>query len=178
MKDKKIKVYKGCHYSNEWPLSFICHSKDKTRKESGIYLFTKSCRYMIGADQTDKNKLFGWSYGIHHKNSVRCGWYYDIENDSIKLCLYVYDDGKVVKKEIAKGFNIGTYVEIRLEAKSDDNGVLEYCLTAATVGNYQRHQATYVVENKEGLPKWGYKLKVYFGGNRTAPHTIEIDKVP
>ena len=50
----------------------ICES----RKMSCEVSFTESCRYNVGKDQSDINKLFGFSVGMHHKNSVRVGWRY------------------------------------------------------------------------------------------------------
>lgn len=166
-------IKKGHHYSNEWPLSlWFCKQNKQIAKQ---VTFTSSCRYFIGEDQTDKNKLFGWSYGFHHKNSVRVGWFFNYQTSKIEVCLYVYTAGVLSKSKTIE-CEINTPYNITLS--SDINGYnINYTL------NVQKVQFLNEASNMESvsynavakLPKWGYKLTAYFGGNRTAPHDINIE---
>lgn len=172
---KTVKILKGCHYSTEIFVKPLCWSKSFNRKDSRSYIFTDSCRYDIGEDQTDKNKLFGWSYGFHHKNSTRVTWWYDKINDCIRLCLYDYKDGVVVKKDLGGAFPLNEPISIELTTTEADNYITQTAEASFGAQNFKY----FFAEDKmltSYLPKWGYTLNLYFGGNRRAPHTIKIEK--
>jgi hypothetical protein len=61
--------------------------------------FDKSAQYQLNnVDQFDINKLFGISYGFHHKNSARFGWRWSTRMEKIEILAYVYRDGKRVSE--------------------------------------------------------------------------------
>jgi hypothetical protein len=123
--------------------------------------FTESCRYNIGPEQDDINKLFGIGYfPHHHDNSVRFGWRYRNDIDIIEIMAYWYKDGQ-------RDFAYLCSVEIGKQWRYD-----------LTIG--QSNQSMHVVG--KSVPyivpvrprRMGYLLQPYFGGNMTAPHDIEI----
>lgn len=171
---KTLKIRKGCHYSNELP-KLICWKNSKCLTKTRKYCFTESCIYDIGEDQTDKNKLFGWSYGLHHKNSVRVGWYYDSTFKCVKLCLYVYDNGNVYKKVISNGIGIGKNVNIRLVSQLNGIGLIKYSLEWFYDEGKIFKTSYLTCRITDDLPNWGYTLCLYFGGNKTAPHDISVE---
>jgi hypothetical protein len=127
--------------------------------------FTELCRYDIGPeDQGDINKLFGIGYftlrklTMHHYNSVRFGWNYDLENKNMRIFAYWYEKGKRMSKYI-KSVEIGEPNDFSI-VMSEQNHVLI------------ASKALYFVD----VPSkpLGYLLHPYFGGNQTAPHDMEI----
>lgn len=130
--------------------------------------FDKSCIYDIGSDQSDINKLFGISYGFHHKQSDRIGWRYVGEERGhhlIELLLYSYYDGGEVKKLPITTIRIGDTVKVTL--KLSDMWGCRYI--DAIVGNTKI--TTSILHTRKN---WGYTLGLYFGGNKRAPHTMSV----
>jgi len=122
--------------------------------------FTPSCKYEIGSDQSDVNKLFGIGYlPHHHSNSVRFGWRY-MKDDCINVLAYWYRGGKREFLSIADVPIGKEYVYVLTPSSS--------CHTLEIVG----------LTEKVSVPvpkgRFGYLLLPYFGGNKTAPHDIEI----
>jgi hypothetical protein len=127
--------------------------------------FTESCRYDIGPeDQGDINKLFGIGYftlrklTMHHYNSVRFGWNYDLENKNIRIFAYWYNKGERMSNYITS-VEIGQSHDF-LIAGLDIGHVLE-------VGEVEK----FVNVPSKSL---GYLLHPYFGGNQKAPHDMTI----
>jgi hypothetical protein len=123
--------------------------------------FTESCRYDIGAEQADINKLFGVGYlPHHHDNSVRFGWRYLDKVDMVEILAYWYNDGERAWWHLCA-------VEIGKQWRYD-----------LTVGqsNHSLHvvgkSVPYIVQVQPR--RVGYLLQPYFGGNMTAPHDMEI----
>lgn len=153
--------------------------------------FRDSCKYTLPSeDQLDINKLFGigyfswkvfymkkfgfiklpWVRPFHHVNSVRFGWRYNPSNEkSIEILAYWYDDG--VRMSHSMGFvNIG--VEYLYSLSSNENGG-HHMSVSAGVGQVYFHLMEYMVSLDQSLDI-GYSLGLYFGGNQTAPHNMEI----
>ena len=138
--------------------------------------FTESCRYRFGTDDdADVNKLFGISFitfgsfwfviknlfkgkvkALHHYNSVRFGWRYDALSNRFEVLYYVYQNGERL-------FN-------HMISRSA-NQPLNMRLNKVDVGHW-----SFFYEYGFDMPKtWlCYELHPYFGGNRTAPHDMEI----
>lgn len=162
---KEIYIKQGHHYSNEW-VKPILWCKGYERNETRTYIFDESCRYLIGSDQSDKNKLFGWSYGFHHKNSVRVSWWYSPDDDRIVIGLYTYNDGEVSKKKLSN-VEIGKPIELTLSTRVDYTDLI-----VCELSDGNRKINSYIYKNN--LSRWGYTLTTYFGGNKTAPHKITM----
>ena len=121
--------------------------------------FLDSCRYSIGADQGDINKLFGLGYlPHHHNNSVRFGWRYDLNVDMVEVFAYWYDQGERGWQSMF--FAAIGQVDHYAIRKLGDCHVLE-----------ARHNTFRVPVRPKTV---GYLLRPYFGGNIRAPHDIHI----
>ena len=147
--------------------------------------FDPSCKYDIGDDQTDINKLFGVSYlswksivfvvksiaqaiehkdiklikGLHHYNSWRLGWHYSPEIDKVVQHYYCYVKGQRYPARLASIRRMQTG---KVTIEKYKRGVF---FTCGDLGTPLTIEATF-----KGLP---LKLGGYFGGNRTAPQHIE-----
>ena len=125
--------------------------------------FTPSCRYDIGVEQSDINKLFGIGYlPSHHRNSVRFGWRYDKASDMIEILAYWYKNG-VREWRSLKFIAIGARYPMVLMRLGD---IHELWIGA------ERH----IVDVPS--QQVGFLLRPYFGGNMTAPHDITINLDP
>ena len=122
--------------------------------------FTETCRYDIGEDQTDINKLFGLGYMLaHRENSVRFGWWYDPSKDSVGIMAYWYDRGK------------RNADHLRYVALSDSHHYMIIARDDVHILTIDRLEVKRVVTKRSEIC---YALHPYFGGNRPAPHDIVI----
>ena len=121
--------------------------------------FMPSCRYDIGIEQADINKLFGVGYfPSHHVTSVRFGWRYDISSGMIELMAYWYHD-RVRQWSSLRFVAIGARNQLVIRRQGDCHEL-------------------WVGPDRHLIPVpgriVGYALGPYFGGNMTAPHDIRI----
>jgi len=160
-------IEKGTHYA--CPLQLvkkllgirIC----KSRKMSCEVSFTESCRYDVGRDQSDINKLFGFSLGMHHKNSVRVGWRYVPNVDAIEIVTYIYRQGERLKEHHVDWVGFGKCVKYTIELRKD-----------GSVHFYAGERwCACDMMGTQGKIFLSYPLSLYFGGNCTAPHDMLID---
>jgi hypothetical protein len=123
------------------------------------------------ADQADVNKLFGFSIGYHHNNSFRFGWRPTVDLLKIEIVGYEYHDKiristiHIVNVEVNKWYK---YVM----AYNADLNLVEYSVIDE---NNLGTEISSSIELQKNL-SWGYKLGLYFGGNKKAPHNITIYK--
>lgn len=157
-------VLKGKHRAK--PLKFGIYW-NKTILEREV-IFNDTCKYfLLGEDMADTNKLFGMGFlwGLHHTDSARFGWLYDSASDKIKLVAYSYVAKERIMKDICLApFNTKITCKLSLENS-------KYCFTV-----YWNSSPLYI----EKIPyshkkKLAYYLQLYFGGNQTAPHDINVD---
>jgi hypothetical protein len=81
-----MRIKKGKHGNIHLP-RIVSPKKELKRQAT----FTDSCRYDIGDDQSDINKLYGIGFlPWHRKNSIRFGWRYVKETDKIEILAYWY----------------------------------------------------------------------------------------
>ena len=152
--------------------------------------FTESCRYRFGTDDdADVNKLFGIAFitlgsfwfiiknlfkgkvkALHHYNSIRWGWRYDALSNRFELLEYCYENGlRSIKYDHSVPFHDiyckspRTFLDwIKISDSEwstfDAGAVIEFNYTPPKMPN------TWIC----------YELHPYFGGNRTAPHDMEI----
>jgi hypothetical protein len=135
--------------------------------------FTDTCRYNIGDKQSSWNKLYGQSWGFfplltqfqQHFNSSRFGWRYNSLTDKIEITPYWYEN------------SIRHYAETdNLEIASLEIGK-EYNFSITAFKSV-------VIYKIKGVNKWfinqevpslkGWIAPLYFGGDKKAPHDIEI----
>jgi hypothetical protein len=147
-------IKKGTHSPFRFPV--IVTSPEIVR----VVQFTPSCRYDIGNDQSDINKLFGVGYfPHHHRNSIRFGWRYDQASDMIEILAYWYAQ-KERLWESMKFVAIGSKNVFVMRRHEDMHELF--------IGKDRL-----IID----MPacEVGYLLQPYFGGNRTAPHDITIN---
>lgn len=122
--------------------------------------FTESCKYSIGVDQDDINKLFGIGYFPGHRTvSVRFGWRY-ASGDNIQVFSYWYVNAVRYWDEIGS---------VRI---GDDN----VFVIIPDGSSHKLSVPSCGILSSVPVPSFcvGYLLRPYFGGNTKAPHDIEI----
>jgi hypothetical protein len=129
--------------------------------------FNENCIYDLGdSDQSDINKLAGFSRLLHHKDSARIGWRsVKVEGiDKIQLVTYCYSEGVRIKEKHL----------IYVSPNEKFEATLEDLETEWKFTIYTLNSNNSVTEKKSKKSKLGYVLFPYFGGNKTAPHDMEI----
>lgn len=162
---RNYKIKKGSHYSRPWWPKLHLGIDEMTITFRLSELFYDHS-LLPAEDVADINKLFGFSRGHHHKNSVRVGWY--CIDDEMYLMSYRYNDGRRAHT---------TLCSINMNHESTP-GVDEVTITIRRVGD-----CIYNMRSRElGLihnfflmgPEYGYLLKPYFGGNNPAVRDFNI----
>lgn len=153
------KIKKGKHRAS--PLSLGIHF-GKT-SESYEVIFDDSCRYQLDEEnQLDWNKLVGWSYGLHHKNSIRIGWRYNQDSRMIQLCIYTYENG--IRKESGfRSIQLGVKYKLTLDYYNPH-------LSLRVTSPYSYRQDFILNTIFDSKPTWGYNLGLFFGGNLSQPN--------
>lgn len=183
-------IKKGCHYS--WPLfkaKFDILHTDYRQYARAFIKFNKTNIYDFHGNpkQFDVNKLFGFSQGHHHNNSVRAGWYYNTDDCKIHICYYAYENGMNLEnglwKDICPVDLNKTYAVIitseRLKLEDCNNACTSDVFdkieiydndTDKLVGSY-----AHIRQDVNTNFKIGYYLTPYFGGTMKCPHDMYID---
>lgn len=131
--------------------------------------FYSNCRYDLDGviDDEDVNKLFGFGFFPgHQKNSARFGWFFDNEAGKIVLMAYCYVNGKPIREQICEvNLNTDYHLKITISKNSymfwvkDSDGDLLEVNTIFHDGKTRN---------------LGYKLGLYFGGDKKAPHKMKV----
>ncbi len=131
--------------------------------------FTDSCIYKTKdkKNQKDINKLFGLSYGWHHKNSIRFGW--RCNGDRISILAYMYRDDERVNEWDENIYieDIDINKEYSFEISFGDGNFL------LAIFDKDKLIGTTILKAGNLYPL-GYYLNPYFGGDEKAPHDISI----
>lgn len=157
---KRWFILKGFHISTFIPRLFWFNGK---LEQTYLISFNDSCRYSI-EERSCVNKLFGYCFGLFqvHKNSVRFGWTYDKSVDKIVIWIYVYDNGKLVKKPV---FECDVYNrDYKFSIKTCCNKTVFY------IEDEEVYRTNVTIPSKI-IPTLGF----YFGGNTKAPHNMFIN---
>lgn len=145
-------------------------NRNKEYSVTRYFKFTESAIYFIeDEDQYDVNKLFGFSFGWHHRDSVRFGWRPNKTLDKIEIVGYEYIDKLRVPTIPICDVDLNKWYKYELKYKAGVDCQIEYDVT-----NGITHYGTiHPIKLKK---KWnlGYKLFLYFGGNKKAPRDIVI----
>lgn len=153
---KKYLIKKGQHNSG---FHLGIHFKKEIVMKREV-IFKENCKYDLnGIDQSDVNKLFGVSFGLHQKNSARFGWRWSLDKNKIEILTYTYING-VRNFDSLQFVDLEETITLTLEAKADT-----YCFKFGT---------SELTIKKSNTPSYGYFLYPYFGGNQMAPHDINI----
>lgn len=137
---------------------------------SWVVKFDETCRYDLGSDdQYDINKLVGIGYlWHHHKDSARFGWSYNTQANGVDLWAYCYVNGRRVIQHVCF-CEIGKEYQIDLTILST-----MYFFACYKVGERQLTTNGSAEVPYDHNKKLQYRLGPYFGGNRAAPHDINI----
>lgn len=157
-------IKKGKHDASEWAFGF----HRGTRSEVWETEFTNSNLYAPLDSENDWNKLCGWSYWHHHKNSIRAGWRAAGEQQAghVELCLYLYENGQRVTSYKTILVPVNRKVTVLLDYEDGEVTMFVKILAVAT----QTIKMPYSAK-----PSWGYFLFPFFGGNAPAPHEMFIN---
>lgn len=130
------------------------------KKLSYKIIFTHSCLYQFNdQDQYDVNKLFGISDDFSHsQNSARFGW--RCKGNQIEIMVYVKSSGQrntfsigLVDPDVSHDYSISIEDDVyKFKFNSE-----EFSVPRTSQYNFIR-----------------YHLFPYFGGNKPAPHDMEI----
>lgn len=170
----KIKIKKGKHnpfpYINFPKLVFL--RKNKYYLLSKIIKFNESAIYNFeDIDQHDINKLYGFSIGYHHKNSIRFGWRPNKTLNKIEIVGYEYINGLRVPEIPICEVELNEWYLFDIEYFPETKSIVY-----TVENNSNKFSTEHPIKLKRKL-NIGYHLYLYFGGNRTAPHDIKIDIV-
>lgn len=159
-----ITIPKGSHYSSGYSLGSLHFG---TTAQAFAVKFSRECLALNGVASCDGdwNKLFGFSYGYHHSNSIRIAW--KSLDGRIRIGAYIYEQGRVTYKGFAT-IDVDTINIISIDYNPNDDIIYFTC-------NEKRLALEYHIN-----PTVGYNLKPYYGGNCNAPETmrIEMNAVP
>ncbi len=169
---KKFLIKKGNHYCFHLPKLYF----GKKNVFEVRFILDEGCKYDLGdADNADINKLWGVSFGMHHKNSFRLGWNVigsdtsatpnTMGDKSLALFYYAYNDG-VLKYEQIGVINQGQLGNYLIKFDFDNNRIAITNIFNDSLPQYFPYT----------FPKFklGYFLFPYFGGNRKATSDISI----
>ena len=142
------------------PISFGLTCSDIISKE---VQFDYSCKYDIGEDQGDINKLFGVGFFHHHSNSGRFGWRWNIVTQKVELFGYVYNRNRRISEYLCS-VSLGEKVRLSILLEGTGYGFIVQRTNQQAVHKFIEGKTYFI----------GYKLGAYFGGNRRAPHDMKI----
>ena len=157
-----IKIYKGLHFGTlQWlyrPFASSTDEKKVTFNDSNRYEFTGDAV----SDQADINKLFGFTdcFTTHHQNSARFGWRW--YQNHLELFGYTYVHGKRDYQQI-QSVDLNRPVRLKIAVKGSQ---YEFY-----VNGEKKIQMKRGCSNAKA---YGYRLGLFFGGNRVAPHDMSV----
>lgn len=130
--------------------------------------FNRNCLYNKLEPENDWNKLFGFSQGFHHENSVRIGWRrIEMFPNSLEICVYAYVNGERV---------IDPFYVVSIDKWYKFSIVHDKYKTTVTLIDEKHRSSVRVIRRSNDLGRMpGYFLFPYFGGQETAPHDMKID---
>ena len=154
-----VTIKKGSNHSSGLSLGGL-HS-GRTSMSFNVK-FDSNCLVLPGRDDCDgdTNKLFGFSYGLHQKNSIRVGW--RPVNGRIRLVAYMYENGKLTMKGFGWA-NVNEFCSISIKHDPDIGRVI-----------FDADNQIYATYWNGCAPSIGYNLKPYYGGNCPAPVDMTI----
>lgn len=131
------------------------------------FSFDENCWFELKEeDDYDINKLCGFSYGLHHNDSIRLGWRPSAEKSKIDLFTYYYNNGKRDFKFLCT-----------IHTDRIHNATIELLNDSFLVSvrdSLGKNVGVGSVPFEFPKLKLGYFLFPYFGGNKTAPNDMNI----
>lgn len=157
------KIKKGHHNNSNFTLPKLFLGR---REHEIEVMFDQTCVYDLhDYNQHDINKLWGYSFGHHHRNSFRIGWNYDLVHQMIKISAYWYNDLK-------RGYHPISYIRINETGKI--RVVNDYKQGYIIVTDMSNPNLSHTIPFDFPFFKIGYYLDVWFGGDMVAPHDMSV----
>ena len=121
--------------------------------------FSDNCKYDIGNDQLDWNKLVGISNKLHPRmDSVRFVWRYNIQQDKFDIGLFVEKNFKFTPYNL---ISVNSNETFQLKF----NFFQKFLIARA---NQTVQNVDFIINN------FTYRLNPYFGGNMSSPHFMKL----
>lgn len=160
-----FRIPRGRHRARPWRLGFWFNRSSF----AWTVKFDESCRYDLQSDdQFDTNKLIGIGYlPGHHKDSARFGWRYDTKTEQVEVLAYCYINGRREIQCICHCM-IGQAYDIHLK-------VLSTCYYFAVHYKGDAMSIGLASVDYGHRKRFMYRLGVWFGGNKVAPHDMDIE---
>ncbi|MEK6879299.1 MAG: hypothetical protein AABY22_06810 [Nanoarchaeota archaeon] len=133
------------------------------------FMFDSDCYFPLReVDDYDINKLFGFSFGLHHRDSIRLGWRPSKNENKIDIYYYCYNNG-VRSFDFICEVDCFRYNTAKIVCDYKSN-TFEISITKPYKHTIQLGKIKFI------YPKFkiGYYLFPYFGGNKTAPCSMNI----
>lgn len=172
-----VVFFKGWHYPI--PLTEIAFPQmfslghDSIKLEAEV-LFHDNAAYTIeGEDQWDWNKLCGIMLGINgiHNNSFRFGWRYNPQSEKIELSSYIYENANRHFKKVDE-ISLNELARLTVVLSSESNELTINMFINDSLSDSYAYRIT-SLNGREYI--MAYQSGLYFGGNRPAPHIIDVD---
>jgi hypothetical protein len=157
-------VKSGHHHSNH---DFIAkphlgHNVNRALSFTATFAGNASYTTQNPGNQSDWNKLMGLSTDRIHKNSIRIGWAWNPSLQRVDLAFYGYLDGRRVSQKLT---DVALGQPVNCSLQMTNNG-----LTATADG----HSYNLAGSLGASFPLTWVLHSVYFGGDETAPHDIQV----
>ena len=168
--ERRYTIKKGKHNRLTIPCIHLGIKRLKFR-----FKFDANCYYpVVDTDDYDLNKLYGWTYGLVHHDSIRIAWRPDEKYaGKIQLHTYIYNNKVRVMNYIAT-IETGKWYVMEIKATELLNNV---AFTLSDDFDLFLSQAY----EKFIMPKFnaGYYLDLFMGGDKPARQdtTVWIEKL-
>ena len=117
-------------------------------------------------NQSDWNKLLGFTTNRIHKNSIRLGWSWNPATQRVRLGYYGYLDGARVMPQLTS-VALGEWADVTI--RFDDGG-----MSLSVNGVEHSERGSLGIASWVPVSTW-FLRTAYFGGDEKAPHTMDLD---
>ena len=153
-----------------WPFLFTI--KRKPHRVTWRVRFEQPAYDLGDADQMDWNKLFGISFHLftNHENSFMLGWRWNETLSVIELCIYTHRGGETIYTPPVAHLRDGEVLECELLIDYKEREA------RAVISIDGQEVDTWIIGYPKRLRSWTREINTWFGGNRTAPVQILLEK--
>ena len=161
---KTYTIKQGNNYCNG--LNFKLHNNSHQLNFKAN--LSSNCLYHFGdVDDQDINKVYGVTWGLtNDNNSFRIGWNCEANNGKIQYFAYMHFDG-VMDDEMLFEEYPETIINFHIEFDRELDKIKVFRLDGIPTAYYVNYQF-------EDVSTIGYYNFPYFGGNKVAPHLMNI----
>lgn len=161
---KTYTIKQGNHYANG--LNFKLHNN--LHQLNFKAKLSSNCLYQFeDEDNFDINKVYGVTWGLtNDDNSFRIGWNCESNNGKIQYFAYMHIDGTMDYEYLFEEYP-EVIINFHIEFDRNNNVIRIYRLDI----NMMPFNVNYPFEDVSTM---GYYNFPYFGGNKVAPHLMNI----